>query len=357
MEGASSLPSIIAGDFASPVGDTPTQNRLRPSVGRFEIRGVHLRTCGVVAGMPPAGIEIACDESGFSGGSLASGHTTVFAHASVRITVPAARRLTDHLRTLTGARAGEVKFVRLRESHRRAVAEELLAATVPHVRLHLTDTTLFVLARLADLVVHGTEVTGTDSPAGDPRARALALGLRAAGPGQEFLVRAANLVRTHNRWVPKDPVAAFYDLPGLPDDIRRARPAIAEVRARHERNRKLTPLMEPVIPAFARTVEAWLATAAEVTVVHDEQSALTRHRLDDIAATVARRHPGGRLAGVRLVDSRADPRVQVADLLAGVARRVASDALAGRADEALTALLRPYVVPESTWVCEKDPVT
>ena len=299
-------------------------------------------------------VEIACDESGFSGGSLVGGHTTVFAHASVRMGSAAAGQLIDRLRAQTGGHASELKSVRLREPHRRAVAEELLAATVPDVRIHLTDTTLFVLARLADLVVHGTAVAGTDSPAGDPRARALALSLRADRRPREFLVRAGNLMRTHNRWLPKDPVASFYALPGLPDEIRRARPVIEQVRAAHERDRKRTPLMEPVVPALARTVEAWLAIAPEVQVVHDEQSALTKDRLADIADTVARRHPGGRLASVRLVDSRTDPRVQVADLLAGVARRVASDVLAGREDEALAALLRPYVVADSTWVCGED---
>jgi hypothetical protein len=296
-------------------------------------------------------VEIACDESGFSGGSLVGGHTTVLAHGSVRIGCAAAAQLIDRVRALTGGRAAEMKSVRVREPHRRAVADELLAATAPHVRIHLTDTTLFVLARLADLVVHGTAVAGTDSPAGDPRARALALRLRAERPPPEFLARAGNLMRTHNHWLPKDPIALFYALPGLSDEIHRARPAIEAVRATHVRDRKLTPLMEPIIPALARTVEAWLATAPEIEVVHDEQSALTKERLADIAATIARRRPGSRLAGVRLVDSRADPRVQVADLLAGIARRTASDALAGREDKALTALLRPYVNPESTWVC------
>ena len=289
-------------------------------------------------------IEIACDESGFSGGSLDGGHTTVFAHASVRIAAIRAESLVDRVRALTGGRGTEMKAVRLRRPHDRAVLEELLETAGPHVRVHLTDTALFVLARLADLVV-----AGTDSPGGQARSRALALRLYAADPTPEFLQRTANLVRTHNRWLPKDPVAAFYALPDIPAEIRRARPAIEEVRAAHERDRKRTPLMEPVIPALARTVEAWLATAREVTVVHDEQSALTRERLTDIGVAVARRHPGRRLAGVRLVDSRADPRVQVADLLAGIARRVASDALAGHGDDALTALLRPYVHPESTW--------
>ena len=299
--------------------------------------------------MPDDGVEIACDESGFSGGSLAGGHTTVFVHASVRIGAADAARMVDRVRALTGGRRAEVKAVRLRRPHDRAVLEELLAVAAPHVGVHLTDTALFVLARLADLVVHGTAVAGTDSPGRGPRARALARRLYAMHPPPDFLKLAGNLVRTHNRWLPKDPVAAFYALPGIPAEIQAARPAIEEVRASYERDRKRTPLMEPVIPALARTVEAWLATAREVTVVHDEQSALTRERLADIAAAVARRHPGRRLAAVHLVDSRADARVQVADLLAGIARRVASDALAGRPDDALIALLRPYVNPESTW--------
>jgi hypothetical protein len=54
------------------------------------------------------------------------------------------------------------------------------------------------------------------------------------------------------------------------------------------------------------------------------------------------------------VDSRTDPRVQVADLLAGVARKVAADELLGRSDPDLTALLRPYVDPASRW-CQQRP--
>src|SRR5690242_19763702 len=154
--------------------------------------------CGGVADMSDRAIEVACDESGFSGGSLVGGHTTVFAHASVRIGPVAAASLVDRVRALTGGRASaEMKAVRLRRPHDRVVLEELLAAAAPHVRLHLTDTVLFVLARLADLVVHGSAVAGTDSPAGDPQARALALRLYAGHPTPDFLIRAGNLVRTH----------------------------------------------------------------------------------------------------------------------------------------------------------------
>jgi hypothetical protein len=74
-----------------------------------------------------------------------------------------------------------------------------------------------------------------------------------------------------------------------------------------------------------------------VLVTHDEQSALTANRLTRLQQVLA--NDGGPsaadadqaealpdgvspLAGLVMVDSRDDPRVQVADLLAGVARRL-----------------------------------
>jgi hypothetical protein len=57
----------------------------------------------------------------------------------------------------------------------------------------------------------------------------------------------------------------------------------------------------------------------------------------------------GRLADLTLVDSRWDARVQVADFLAGVARKIASDQLKRRSDPELVALLRPYVDSHSIW--------
>jgi hypothetical protein len=56
-------------------------------------------------------VEIAYHESGFSGGNLGGGHTTVLAHGSVRIGSAAAAQLIDRVRALTGGRAAEVKSV------------------------------------------------------------------------------------------------------------------------------------------------------------------------------------------------------------------------------------------------------
>jgi len=77
---------------------------------------------------------------------------------------------------------------------------------------------------------------------------------------------------------------------------------------------------------------------------------LNPERIADIATAYATSHPGRQLIDVRLVDSRREPRVQIADFVAGIARRLAIDQLEGRADPEITALLRPIVDHESLWV-------
>jgi len=79
-------------------------------------------------------------------------------------------------------------------------------------------------------------------------------------------------------------------------------------------DRSIPPPLEPLLPALAETVLFWSGGKRQVLVVHDEQSALTADRLRRLQQLFP-------LAGLVTVDSRDDPRVQVADLLAGVARR------------------------------------
>jgi hypothetical protein len=162
-------------------------------------------------------------------------------------------------------------------------------------------------------------------------------------------------MRTNTRSTPREPVAPFAavldELLQTPREVadvlrpmRERLPAAAAVRAALKADPKLPTLLEPVVPALARAVAMWSPDGGTLSVVHDDQSAVTPERVAAIAA-------GTGLVEVTLVDSRTDPRVQVADLLAGVARRVAGDQLAGRArpDDDLTALLSPAVDPESTW--------
>jgi hypothetical protein len=81
-----------------------------------------------------------------------------------------------------------------------------------------------------------------------------------------------------------------------------------------------------------------------VAIVHDEQSAISRARVAQLRAVL-----GPRLVSVRFADSRSDPRVQVADFLAGIARSIASDHLRGRGDRPLMDLLRPYLESHPIW--------
>ncbi|MEU4667477.1 DUF3800 domain-containing protein [Amycolatopsis sp. NPDC023774] len=115
-----------------------------------------------------------------------------------------------------------------------------------------------------------------------------------------------------------------------------AREHLTELRERLRADPSLVPPLDPLMPALVDTVTHWHPT----TVIHDEQPSLTPARL----ATLL-----GPTRDVQFVDSRADPRVQLADFLAGVTRRLAEDALHHRGDPELTALLRPYMLPASIW--------
>jgi hypothetical protein len=320
-------------------------------------------------------IEIACDESGFSGGNLVGGgHSTVFTHASVRIESEAAGELVQHLRREIGARGdGEYKSPEIMRPRRRPIVLWLLGSNSPlygNAHVHLTDTRFFVLSRLVDVLLSREAVRGIACPGWNPHTRPMALVLYRSGEQsygtarwQEFLTLSANLFRTNNRWLPKTPVEMFYatvdsmaqtnvaaDLRQVMSLLPPTRPIAEATRSSHLQNPKLTPLMEPLVPALNRTVHYWGSYTRALSVVHDEQSALTPERIADIASAFAARHEGHHLTNVQLVDSRGEPRVQLADFVAGIARRLATDELRGRADPEIIALLSPLIDHRSVWV-------
>jgi hypothetical protein len=80
---------------------------------------------------------------------------------------------------------------------------------------------------------------------------------------------------------------------------------------------------------------------------------LTPERIADIATAYAASQPGRQLTDIRLVDSSREPRVQIADFVAGIARRLASDQLQDHADPEISALLSPLVDHESVWATDE----
>ncbi|MEU0110466.1 hypothetical protein ABZ313_34605 [Streptomyces sp. NPDC006251] len=297
-------------------------------------------------------LEVACDESGSDGENLTGGNTDVFAHAGVSLPVAAAAAAVREIRDRIRSPAEEYKANHLLREKHRAVLGWLLAPDGPvhgRARVHLMEKSFFVVDRTVGLLL--------DDPAA-------AVTLFRAGSrtfGEEgwraFLETANRLLRVRHDG---DPVDAFY---GTVDVLRRNRPRtdaaqvldrLAGTRARAVSYRAeflagppLIPVLDPLLPAIVRTAALWSGDGRPVRLVHDRQNMLTPDRIAWIEE--AARRAGVGLAGLRLVVAREDARVQVADFLAGIARKIASDELNGRGDPALTALLRPYVDPASVW--------
>lgn len=253
-------------------------------------------------------MEIACDESGSEGDNLIGGVTDVFAHASVHMSIDEAAACVQEIRDRIRSPALEYKANHLlREKHRPVLLWLLDPAgpTYGHARVHLVEKSYFLLGKV-------TELLGVDEKTHD---------LYDAGPRRLGRARWDTLLKSFN------------------DMMRR-------------RNRDLLswpsrmPTLDMLVPAIVRAVDHW---GAPVSVVHDQQNLLTPDRVARLKDIL-----GDRLTGLWLVDSRADARVQIADFLAGVARKVASAELNGDGDPELTALLRPYVDPRSIWGDERS---
>ena len=310
-------------------------------------------------GLPPveavAGsvVEIACDESGFSGSNLLHRATPVITHASVDLCVGEAVELIAALRSGFRCSLNEVKAGQLlRGPDAGAALEWFLAALSGRAHVHLVDKEYFLVTRIVDLFLAepsyaaGTRLTQDHRPAALTLYRARRSGGRDWGV---FLAAFVELVRTKRRHQPDRTVfERFFQArdalagdglgaraEGVLDGLSRTRVWAVLTRLTDD-DPSIPPPLEPMLPALAETVLFWSGGRRQVLVIHDEQSALTAGRLrrlqqvlaDAAGPPAAGAHQAGAsparvspLAGLVTVDSRDDPRVQVADLLAGVARR------------------------------------
>jgi len=306
--------------------------------------------------MPGAGavLEIACDESGFSGSNLLDTATPVFTHASVDLAVDEAVELITALRSGFACSLNEFKSGQFLRSRQSAEALEwLLAALIGRAHVLVVDKEYFLVTRIVDLFLTEPSYAAGTRLTQDQRPAALALyraGRSAGRHWSTFLAAFVELARAKRGHRPDR---------GAAERLLRARESLAEVGigAEAERvldaldqervsdllnrlardDRSIPPLLEPMLPALAETVLFWSGGQRQVLVIHDEQSALTAGRLrmlqqvltDATDASTARALVAGiplsagvsPLAGLVTVDSRDDPRVQIADLLAGVTRR------------------------------------
>ncbi|TCO48513.1 uncharacterized protein DUF3800 [Kribbella antiqua] len=292
-----------------------------------------------------AWVEIACDESGFSGSNLLDPDSPVITHASVDLAVPEATELVAVLRAPFRRRASaEYKSNVLLRPEQRPALVWFLTALRGRAHVHVIDKTWYVARRVVDLLVaepsygDGTSLSGADN--------ATALAIYQAPNRTEFLDAFLTMTRTKRlRLIDHAAIDRFFEtMPyGVADLAEVSREHIEDIVERLiDDDPSIPPPLEPMLPALAETALFWSAGRRSVAVVHDEQSALTRHRLARmrtyLAGAVFPAPPP--LLTVTQVDSRHDPRVQVADLLAGIARRLATNP-ADAPD--LADLLAPYL--------------
>jgi hypothetical protein len=313
-------------------------------------------------GLPPedvasgAVVAIACDESGFSGTNLLDPASPVITHASVDLCVSEAIDLVTTLRSGFRFSPHEFKSAQfLRSPAADEAMEWFLASLRGRAHVHLVDKEYFLVTRVVDLLLAepsyaaGTRLTLAQRPAADTLYGARHLSGRS---WHLFLAALVELFRIKRRRWP-DPVALtrFFQardallqgqLGAQAEDVLAglSRTRVQAVLTRlFAGDPSIPPPLEPMLPALAETVLFWSGyDRRQVLVTHDEQSALTASRLrflqqaladgagclpsaeaGEASAASARTSP---LAGLLMADSRDDPRVQVADLLAGLARRL-----------------------------------
>jgi hypothetical protein len=295
--------------------------------------------------------EIACDESGYEGERLIGSSTAAFAHAWVHLDMVAAAACIQTLRDRIRSPATEYKANHLLREKNRSALTWFLDPSGPlpeAARVWVLDKELYVLRTLTDMLLGDASIAATFRRSGQA----------AYGSAwHPFLVAANDLLRAKR---PTDsPLAAFADAV----DVLRRRDAGGAVgpiveklamsgdaaeafrAALPEDHTRAIPVLDPLFPAISAAVAAY---GGDVTVIHDRQKTLTDERIALLTARIEALD-AGRLAGLRLIESAIDPRVQVADYLAGVARKIVSDVLRGRGDNELVALLAPYVDGASIW--------
>jgi hypothetical protein len=300
-------------------------------------------------GLPPldglAGsvVEIACDESGFSGTNLLDAVTPVITHASVDLRFDEAAELVAGLRSGFRFPLNEFKSAQLLRDPRAGTSlERFLAALGGRAHVHVVDKEYFLVTRIVDLFLAEPSYAAGTRLSAEQRPAALALyrARRPAGRNWDlFLAAFVDLVRTKGRHRHDRPdrtvVERFFrardaltgdDLGAEAVEVlgalSRTRVRAVLTRLAHD-DRSIPPPLEPMLPALAETVLSWSGGKRRVLVVHDEQSALTAGRLLRLQQVLASFGEPSPLAGLVMVDSRDDPRVQIADLLAGLARRSA----------------------------------
>jgi len=112
--------------------------------------------------------------------------------------------------------------------------------------------------------------------------------------------------------------------------------------------------LDPLIPAVMQTAGEWhRITGKSILIVHDRQAVLTEETCATLISAGNRPHPDFPIkvpiAAISQVDSREDPRIQVADIVAGLGTLGGKMALDGELEADVLRAIQPSLIDSSLW--------
>lgn len=325
-----------------------------------------------------APLVVACDESGNDGENLLDGSSPVFAHASVTVSSEEAAEVMAEVRARTRSQSAELKSKTIVRPKHEATARWLLQHPLlaSAAAVHLTHKRYFVVTKLFDSTVEqiahdegydmyadGSALSAANilyflAPTAyaekwDELLLAFQHFLRAKTAGDATSALASLEAAFGNVLSVKSPIGDFIGIAHAGITHLGSLSALQLGQGIDHRLRTLDPL----IAAIGATVRGWAdASGKAVEIVHDAALELSPERIAAIQYNLARPEiVSPQLAGSEveltdlvLVDSKHDERVQIADLIAGLARVVGEQLAAGK-EHPLLREIEPLISRYSIW--------
>ncbi|WP_150954651.1 hypothetical protein [Microbacterium testaceum] len=312
---------------------------------------------------------IACDESASEGENLMRSRHPVFVHGSVNLSQEEAENFLAMLRALTGIKAPELKSRFALEPKHRSRLMIALVALADTANIYFVEKSFFIVAKMIALLpAEYAARNGLDlhfSGLGRLMANTLHDGGREAMGEQRWasLLDSYNsVIRTYLRAGDVAPtVHPFFE--ALRDarancgegEVREVLDFIWDARhiTHHYEGMSSVQIREldPMFPSLTTVASTWDARlgGAPFEFLADNYSGLdetTRSTIIEMVrdpSSMGVPLPSAALKAIRLTDSKGDPRVQVADIVAGVGREVAGMALNRVFDDPLQQVAYPML--------------
>lgn len=321
--------------------------------------------------------EIFCDESGHDGENLMAGTTPVLAHSSLHMELDEAAELVSYLRAKTKAQSPELKAAEVLRNGQ--AIDDLFGEQgklVGHVYVYLVEKASLAAGKMIDLLVEERAYADGHNFY-DGTAQRMVTALYELGPvdlGQEHwlsLVSAfTSLMREKQRKGEKETIDGFFEKLELAlstatngkmklvlTQLAATRQQVEEFQADVAKG-DLTKNLDPLQTSLMELAYGWSQQLQRpIKIMHDAQNGLTEKVMAAVTAAATKKMPANYnlpsrnfdLRGIEHIDSKADPRIQLADIAAGFTRQVAEAALEGKAEERRLTQIQHLVHYNSIW--------